>query len=356
MKKIAILGSTGSIGTSTLDIIRQHPDKFKVIALVAGTNVEKFRQQVEEFKPEFAVMKKDGEEAIVEAATLPQVDIVLSAIVGAAGLKPTYAALRAGKTVALANKESLVAAGCVMIRALEEGGGTLIPVDSEHSAIHQVLHGKKETVARLVLTASGGPFLKKSAAELEKVTPAEALKHPNWVMGSKITIDSATLMNKGLEMIEARWLFDMPAEKIDVVIHPQSIIHSLVEYIDGSSLAQMGMPDMRVPIAYALAYPDRITTSVASLDLKKIGSLTFETPDTTRFPCLKLAREALAKGDSYPCVLNAANEVAVAAFLDGKISFMDIPRQVEKALSQHQPFALKSLEDVLEVDRWARNL
>ncbi len=354
MKNIVILGSTGSIGTNALDIIRNHPDKFKVLGLVAGTKSQKLARQTEEFRPKLVVTKEDGEEAMIEAATLPEADIVLSAIVGAAGLKPTHAALKAGKTVALANKESLVAAGSVMIRALEEGGGSLIPVDSEHSAIHQVLHGKKESVARVILTASGGPFLNTPKEDLEKATPEQALKHPNWTMGSKITIDSATLMNKGLEMIEARWLFGFPSEKIRVVIHPQSIVHSFVEYIDGSLLAQLGRPDMRTPIAYALAYPERITTPLPSLSLTEVSPLTFQEPDTEKFPCLRLAREALEKGDSYPCVLNAANEVAVASFLKGEISFTGIPKVVEKVLSLHKPFPLNSLEDVLEADRLAR--
>lgn len=354
MKNIVILGSTGSIGTSALDVIRQHPDKFKVLALVAGSNIALLEKQVAEFRPEFTALKKDGEEAAIEAATLKKADIVLSAIVGAAGLKPTYAALQAGKTVALANKESLVAAGPVMIRACEKGKGKLLPVDSEHSAIHQVWNGRKEEVSKIILTASGGPFLNTPKEELKKVTPLEALKHPNWSMGKKVTIDSATLMNKGLEMIEARWLFGMEPEKISVVVHPQSIVHSFVEYIDGSVLAQLGVPDMRIPIAYALGFPERITTSAPSLNLTEMGGLNFFKPDAEKFPCLRLAREALEQGDSYPCVLNAANEVAVAAFLERKISFTGISTLVEKVLSAHQSCPLNSLEDVLETDRWGR--
>lgn len=357
MKKIVILGSTGSIGTSALDVIAQHPDKFRVLALVAKSNVEKLAAQAAKFHPKKVVVAdRDGEEAVVEAATLPEADIVLSAIVGVAGLKPTYAALRAGKTVALANKESLVAAGPVMTRAVREGGANLIPVDSEHSAIHQVLHGNAKEVVRLILTASGGPFLHHSIEALQKVTVEQALKHPKWNMGAKITIDSATLMNKGLEIIEAHWLFNMPPQKIIVKVHPQSIIHSLVEYVDGSVLAQLGNPDMRTPIAYALAFPERISTTVPSLNLVQASPLTFEEPDTKRFPCLALARQALEMGGSAPCVLNAANETAVALFLEKKIPFTGIPKIVENVLIQHKPSPLNSLEDVLEADGWARQV
>ncbi|MDP2599534.1 MAG: 1-deoxy-D-xylulose-5-phosphate reductoisomerase [Deltaproteobacteria bacterium] len=354
MKNIVILGSTGSIGQNTLDVIRSHPDKFRVLALVAGNNVALLQKQAEEFRPKMAVAKSDGMEAAVEAATLPEADIVVSAIVGAAGLRPTYAALKAGKRVALANKESLVAAGAVMTKVCEEGGGELLPVDSEHSAIHQVLHGKKEAVLRIILTASGGPFRTWPIEKLSKATVEDALKHPNWKMGNKITVDSATMMNKGLEIIEAHWLFGLPPEKIAVTVHPQSVVHSLVEYIDGSVLAQMGLPDMRTPIAYALAYPERITAPVSSLDLAAASPLTFEAPDPERFPSLKLAQEVLRKGKSFPAVLNAANEVAVEAFLKGKIGFMDIAKTVETVLGSHQPVALNTLDDVLETDRRAR--
>lgn len=357
MKKIVILGSTGSIGTSALDVISQHPDKFEVLALVAKSNAGLLEKQAAQFHPKKTVLTdRDGEKAAVEAATLPQADLVLSAVVGAAGLRPTYAALQAGKTVALANKESLVAAGPVMMRAVRECGAMLIPVDSEHSAIHQVLHGSLQEVARIILTASGGPFLRHSAAALEKVTVEEALKHPRWNMGAKITIDSATLMNKGLEIIEAHWLFNMPPQKIAVKIHPQSIVHSLVEYVDGSVLAQLGNPDMRTPIAYAMGYPERISTAVPSLNLVEVSPLTFEEPDLKRFPCLALARQALEMGGSAPCALNAANEEAVAKFLEKKIAFTGIPKIVEKVLMQHKPSPLNNLEDVLEADQWARSL
>ena len=374
MKKVVILGSTGSIGTNTLDVIRQHPDKFKVLGLVAGTNIKKLAEQVEEFQPEWVVVREKGtaealgdrlkdhmfgkigwgEEDIIRLATLPEADIVLSAIVGTAGLKPTYAALKAGKTVALANKESLVAAGKVMTDCIETYHGRLLPVDSEHSAIHQVLEGKAEEVLRIILTASGGPFRNLSVQDLLHVTVESALKHPNWSMGEKITVDSATLMNKGLEVIEAHWLFSLPPEKITVKVHPQSIVHSLVEYVDGSVLAQLGPPDMRGPIAYALAYPERISTDVRPLNLITSSPLTFEEPDTKRFPCLSLARQALEMGQTCPCVLNAANEVAVASFLKRRISFIGIPRLVEEVLNQHQPTPLNSLDDVLAADQWGR--
>lgn len=351
MKRVVILGSTGSIGCNALDVIAHHPDRFEVFGLAAGSNAELLAQQKQKFRPTFTSL--GDEAACIEMASHPKTDLVLSAIVGVAGLKPTYAALQAGKTVALANKESLVAAGPVMDRLLKEKGGKLIPVDSEHSAIHQIW-SQETPPDRIILTASGGPFRNKTLAELEEVTLAQALQHPNWKMGNKVTIDSATLMNKGLEMIEAHWLFGLAAEKIDVVIHPQSIIHSMVEYKDGSVLAQLGMPDMRIPIGYALAWPDRITTPAPKLNFNEVASLTFEKPDTKRFPGLRLAKEALVKGHSYPCVLNAANEVAVRAFLQEQIRFLDIPRIVEKVLSAHDSHPLNSLEDVLAVDRWAR--
>lgn len=351
-KKVVILGSTGSIGRQTLEVIERHPDRFTVLGLAAGSNRVLLEEQARKFKPKCTALNNPA--AAVEMAVHPECDIVVSAIVGTAGLKPTFAALKAGKRVALANKESLVAAGAVMTRACREGGGELIPVDSEHSAIHQLLAGTANACRKIILTASGGPFRTKTQEELGKVTLQEALNHPNWKMGNKITIDSATLMNKGLEMIEARWLFDLPPEKIDVVVHPQSIVHSLVEFEDHSVLAQLSLPDMRIPIAYALAWPERITTPAASLNLAEAGRLTFERPDPERFPCLRLAREALEKGESYPCVLNAANEAVVEAFLAGKIGFLDIPRSVERVLTRHQGVPLNSLQDVLEVDGWAR--
>ena len=288
-------------------------------------------------------------------AAHPEADLVLSAIVGAAGLKPTYAALKAGKTVALANKESLVAAGAVMMRVIGKNGTKLLPVDSEHSAIHQVLRGYPSAeVNKIILTASGGPFREWPGEAIENATVEQALKHPKWSMGSKITIDSATLLNKGLEMIEAKWLFDLTPEKIGIKIHPQSIVHSLVEYKDGSLLAQMGVPDMRIPIAYALAYPDRIETGVAKLDLPASSPWTFEEPDARKFPCLRLAREALVQGKTYPAVLNAAGETAVGAFLNRKIRFGKIPQVIEAALEAHQGYEPESLEAVLEADQWGR--
>lgn len=375
IKKITLLGSTGSIGVNTLNVIQSHPHRYRIFALVAGSNIELLAKQIQQFQPKVVVVKekasaillkermhksrtqiKWGEEEIIAVATDREVDLVLSAIVGAAGLKPTYAALQSGKIVALANKESLVAAGPVMTKALAEGGGSLIPVDSEHSAIHQVLKGSQQEIVRVILTASGGPFRTFSKKELEQVTIEEALKHPNWSMGDKITIDSATMMNKGLEVIEAHWLFQMPLQKIAVLVHPQSIIHSLVEYVDGSVLAQMGNPDMRTPIAYALAYPERISTDVKPLHLSSNGNLTFEEPDPERFPSLLLARNALEMGDSAPCVLNAANEIAVGAFLKKKIQFLEIATIVEKVLSKHKTYPLKTIEDVIEVDRETRRI
>ncbi|MDO8494267.1 MAG: 1-deoxy-D-xylulose-5-phosphate reductoisomerase [Deltaproteobacteria bacterium] len=393
MKKVSLLGSTGSIGTNTLDVIRQHPDRFQVVALAAGSNVELLAKQIKEFKPKFvAVAKKEGadflkknislngiriafgDEALEEAARFPEADTVVSAIVGAKGVAPTYYALLEGKTVCLANKESLVASGPVMAGALEKGRGSLIPVDSEHSAIHQSLGarvapstgkaggaspsrplcGLGNDVVRLILTASGGPFRQTSAQDLKKVTLEQALKHPNWSMGAKITIDSATMMNKGLEIIEAHWLFRLPPEKIAVTVHPQSIVHSMVEFVDGSVLAQLGNPDMRTPIAYALAYPERITANVPSLNLVEKSPLTFEEPDEKRFPALRLARQALEAGPSAPCVLNAANEVAVAAFLEKKIGFTEISALVADVLENHQSHSLKNLDEVFAVDRQAR--
>ena len=355
-KKIVILGSTGSIGESALDVIARHPDRFEVLGLVAGSNIEKLNEQAAKFHPKFTALGKETEK-ICELATHPEADVILSAIVGAAGLRPTYEALRAGKTVALANKESLVAAGALMTQAAVGSKAQLLPVDSEHSAIHQVLRGyPHHEISQIILTASGGPFRGWKKEALAQVSVEQALKHPNWSMGNKITIDSATMMNKGLEMIEARWLFNVPSEKIQIKIHPQSIIHSLVEYCDGSMLAQMGVPDMRVPIAYALAYPDRVTTGVAPLNLLEASPLTFEEPDVENFRSLALARHALETGKTCPAVLNAANEIAVEAFLKRKIGFLKIAELVEAALEAHQPTEPKNLEDVLAADRWAREL
>ncbi len=374
MKKLSILGSTGSIGVSTLEIVAAHPDRFEVVALTAGNNLELLRRQIERFKPQLAVVLTEasakvlrealprskteilhGVPGLIAAATVTDTDMVVAAIVGAAGLVPTAAAISAGKDVALANKETLVTAGHLIMEMVREQGSRLYPVDSEHSAVFQSLQGHRtEDVRRIILTASGGPFFNLSPAQLEQVSVADALNHPNWSMGQKITIDSATMMNKGLEVIEACWLFDMPGENIAVNIHPQSIIHSMVEYVDGCVMAQLGIPDMKAPIAYALTYPERVTTGVKPLDLTTLSGLTFFAPDNSRFPALRLAYRALSDGESMPAVLNAANEVAVEAFLAGKISFTAIPQVIESTMDAHRPHALHSIEDVLLVDRWAR--
>lgn len=375
MKHLSILGSTGSIGQSTLDVVARHPERFCVVGLAEGHNVAFLAQQIELFKPRLvsvrdasAAKKLDtllgkyrpeivyGIEGAVNVATLRDADTVVSAIVGAAGLIPTVAAIRAGKSIALANKETLVIAGELVLKLAREHGVTILPIDSEHSAVFQSLEGhRKEDISRIILTASGGPFLRTSLEEMEKAAPEAALKHPCWAMGTKITIDSATLMNKGLEVIEARWLFDVPSSKIDVVIHPQSIVHSMVEYIDGCVVAQMGVPDMRAPIAYAIAYPERVKSGILRLDLAKVMNLTFEEPDRKRFPCLDLAYKALEEGGSLPAVLNAANEIAVSAFIDSKIKFLDIPKIVQRTMDAHDVFSFSAIEDVLEADRWARD-
>jgi 1-deoxy-D-xylulose-5-phosphate reductoisomerase len=380
-KNLTILGSTGSIGENTLDVIRRHPQRYKVLALCAHKQIDRLFKQCLEFSPSYAVIGdaalaadlrqrlravscptqvEFGPEALVRMAELSEVDTVMAAIVGAAGLPPTLAAAVAGKKVLLANKEALVMAGSVFMRAVRENGATLLPIDSEHNAIFQSLPYdysgdlSKSGVRNLLLTASGGPFRNTPVSELERVTPDQACAHPNWVMGRKISVDSATMMNKGLEMIEAHWLFNVPAEQIEVVIHPQSVIHSLVQYVDGSVIAELGNPDMRTPIAHALAYPERIDAGVDPLDLFKIASLHFERPDFERFPCLALAYRALREGDSAPASLNAANEVAVQSFLDGKIGFNDIPRIISSVMDQSSPKPLSSLEDVLLADRSAR--
>jgi 1-deoxy-D-xylulose-5-phosphate reductoisomerase len=374
MKKISILGSTGSIGVSTLEIVAAHPDRFKVVALSAGSNLELLRKQIEKYSPQLVAVitaesarelrtmltgKKPeimhGVPGMIAVATADEAEMVVAAIVGAAGLVPTAAAVRAGKDLALANKETLVTAGHLIMGMVKEKGVRLYPVDSEHSAVFQSLQGhRREDVRRIILTASGGPFINYPLEKLAKVSIADALNHPNWSMGRKITIDSATMMNKGLEVIEARWLFDMPVENISVNIHPQSIIHSMVEYVDGCVMAQLGVPDMKAPIAYALSYPERVTTGVRPLDLTALSGLTFLNPDHTRFPALRLAYQALGAGESMPTVLNAANEVAVEAFLDGRIKFTDIPAVIEKAMDAHEAHPLTSIEEVLLVDRWGR--
>ncbi|EIC19943.1 1-deoxy-D-xylulose-5-phosphate reductoisomerase [Thiorhodovibrio frisius] len=386
---IAVLGSTGSIGVSTLDVVRRHPQRFRVVALSAHRNVERMAEQCRAVRPRFAVMVdveaagqlRDalsdisdppevlaGAEALEQIATLPEVDAVMAAIVGAAGLMSTLAAAKAGKRLLLANKEALVVAGAILMRAVAESGAELLPIDSEHNAIFQCLPSQRPDglvpagVERILLTASGGPFRNTPAADLARVTPEQACAHPNWSMGRKISVDSATMMNKGLEIIEACWLFDTPPERIQVVVHPQSVIHSMVQYNDGSVLAQLGNPDMRTPIAHALGWPERIASGVDMLDIFSVARLDFEPPAPDRFPCLRLAYRAAREGGTAPVVLNAANEIAVAAFLDERIGFTDIGRIVETAMDQMPAVPVdgngpqQGLAQVLEVDRQARVL
>lgn len=381
VQTLTILGATGSIGGSTLDVVRRHPDRYRVFALTAFQRMAELADLCREFRPDCAVaataeqaaalagaLRADGiatevlwgEQGLIQAAAHEQVDAVMAAIVGAAGLESALAAARAGKRVLLANKEALVMAGPVFMAAVRENGAVLLPIDSEHNAIFQSLprgfsrNLDDDGVRRILLTASGGPFRTTPAEAMAAVTPAQAVAHPKWSMGPKISVDSATLMNKGLEVIEASFLFNLPAERIDVVVHPQSIIHSLVEYVDGSVLAQLGNPDMRTPIAHALAYPERIDSGVAPLDLFQVARLDFEAPDLDRFPCLGLAYRALREGGRSPAVLNAANEVAVAAFLDGRIGFAAIPRLIAAVLDEVGTSAVHSLGDVREADRLAR--
>jgi 1-deoxy-D-xylulose-5-phosphate reductoisomerase len=374
VKTISILGSTGSIGQSTLSVIEKFPDRFRVAALAAGNNIDVLERQVRQFKPELvslvspagaaelkqrcsgmAVRIVSGIEGLIQVAAAEDSDITVSAIVGTAGLVPTMAAIRAGKLIALANKEVLVTAGELVMAECRARGVQLLPVDSEHSAIFQCLSaGAERDIRNLVLTASGGPFRKFSMQDMAGVTLAQALKHPNWSMGRKITIDSATLMNKGLEVIEARWLFGIPPERIKVLVHPQSIIHSMVEYIDGAVVAQLGMPDMKGPIAYALSYPERLPDVSPRLDLASVGTLTFEEPDLERFPCLGYAFEALKSGGSMPAVVSAANEVAVKHFLNERIGFGDIALVIRQAMDAHRVAPLETVEDALKADLWAR--
>jgi len=375
MKKISILGSTGFIGTNTLKIIAAFPERYKVVGLAAGSNVATLSEQIKMFQPELVAVTspvladklKDllsphitlpilvGQAGMIEVATYYEADLVVSAMVGSVGLIPTMAAIRSGKRLALANKETLVVAGKLVMEAARSYGVEIIPIDSEHSAIFQVLQGqRKEDVGRLILTASGGPFLNHDEKQLINITPEEALKHPVWKMGKKITIDSATLMNKGLEVIEARWLFNLSPECIQVVIHPQSIIHSMVEYCDGSTLAQMSLPDMRLPISYALAYPERLKNDLPSLNLANLGQLTFFEPDVKRFPALRLAYQSLQEEESLGAVLNGANEVAVEAFLKKQISFSEISLVIKKSMDRHNPRGIRDIEDAMEVDAWAR--
>ena len=375
MKRISLLGSTGSIGCSTLDVIGSYPEEFIVIALAAGRNLGLLKSQIERFRPRLAAVIDEehayelrrlmnansatavffGPDGYREVAAAAGTDLVVSAMVGAAGLIPTLEAIDAGKTVALANKETLVMAGRIVLQKAEAKGVQIIPVDSEHSAIFQCLQGhRREEVRRIILTASGGPFLHASPEELRDVTPAQALRHPNWSMGRKITIDSATMINKGLEVIEAVWLFGLPATDVDVLIHPQSIVHSLVEYRDGSVIAQLGVPDMRIPIAYALSFPYRLPRTDPHLDLLTAGPLVFLKPDLERFPGLQLAYDAARRGGTMPAVLNGANECAVAAFIDDKIGFCDIFLVIKAVLDLHDVQQEPTIDAVLSADRWAR--
>ena len=374
MKRLAILGSTGSIGTHTLDVVAAHPDQFEVTALAAGNNVDLLEQQVRRFHPRFVALVSEaaarklarrlgaagvevawGTDGLCRAGADTGADMVVSAIVGGAGLVPTMAALRAGKALALANKETLVMAGELVTAEAQARGIRILPVDSEHSAVFQCLaNSDTRQVRRIVLTASGGPFRNLPLEAFAAITPEDALRHPTWAMGKKITIDSATLVNKGLEVIEAQWLFGLPVDQVDVIVHPQSVVHSLVEYVDGSVLAQLGVPDMRLPIQYALTYPGRCACPAARLSLEDMGGLTFEAVDRRKFPCLDLAYEAARGGGSWPAVLNAANEVAVQWFLDRRISFDEMPMIIRKALDAHPHRAVRSVEDVLDVDRQVR--
>lgn len=366
MKQIAILGSTGSIGRQALEVIRALPHQFQVVGLAAGKNIDLFGKQINEFKPRFVYFQDEAALThlssteyefltLEDVACHPEVDIVVIAISGGSGLSPTLAAARAGKNIALANKESLVMAGEIITSEARLNRAQIFPIDSEHSAIWQCLNGERQQVARLLLTASGGPFLHYSPAQLNEVTVEQALKHPSWQMGKKVTIDSATLMNKGLEVIEAHWLFDMPFDNIEVLIHPQSIVHSMVEFVDGSIKAQLSYPDMRLPIQYALSYPERLPNpQLARLDWSNIKELTFGQPDLAIFPCLKLAVEAGRQGGTYPAVLCAADEAAVELFLTNKIKFIDIARIVGQALEQHQLTPHPTLDEVMTADSWAR--
>ncbi len=374
MKRLSILGSTGSIGVNTLHIVSQFPERFQVVSLSAGLNAELLKRQILQFRPKMvSVLNKElsealqqglpnipveivhGVEGLIQVATHPEVDQVVSAIVGAVGLIPTLSAIKTGKPIALANKESLVMAGKIMMEEAKRNHVQILPVDSEHSAIFQALLGhQKEDVHRLILTASGGPFRNSSLSRLHEVTVKEALDHPRWAMGKKITIDSASLMNKGLEVIEAHWLFDIPVEKIVVLIHPQSVVHSMVEYVDGSIVAQMGITDMKIPISYALSFPERLNLNLPPLDLSKSEALTFSPPDLQKFPCLRLAYQSIEMGETMPAILNAANEVAVSAFLEGSLKFTEIPLFLQRVMGEHEVKPVHTIEDILKADHWAR--
>ena len=379
-QSLTILGSTGSIGTSTLDVVARHPERFRIFALSGHSQTAKLAEQCLAFRPQYAVTANEaqaaelrahlaaagcqtevlhGEQALCDIAAAPETDGVMAAIVGAAGLPPTLAAARAGKTIYLANKETLVVSGSLFMQTAAQSGARILPVDSEHNAIYQVLPPEKgylkhNGVQSIILTASGGPFLHTDLADFPAITPEQAVKHPNWQMGRKISVDSATMMNKGLELIEAHWLFNCPPDKLETVIHPQSVVHSMVRYADGSVLAQMGMPDMRTPIAYCLGLPERIASGVPPLDFAALSALTFEMPDYRRFPCLELAYQAMQAGGGVPCVLNAANEIAVAAFLAGRIRFIDIAHTVRHCLEQDFSGSHHSLEGLLDLDAAAR--
>lgn len=374
MKRIALLGSTGSIGCQTLDIVSQHPDEFEVRVLTANTNAALLIAQAKQYEPDAVVIAQpslypqvakaladlpikvySGADALCQVVALPSVDVVVTAMVGFSGLRPTVAAIEANKTIALANKETLVVAGELITRLAVEHHVAILPVDSEHSAIFQSIVGEAANpLHKILLTASGGPFRQKSAAEIDQMTAADALKHPNWKMGAKITIDSATLMNKGFEMIEACWLFGVSPEQVEVVVHPESIIHSAVEFEDGAVKAQLGVPDMRLPIQYALTFPKRLPLQGERLDFFSLGRLTFERPDMDRFPCLRLAYEAIAAGGSAPCILNAANEVVNLAFREGKIAFTDIPRLIEATMHSLPQSSPQTLEDYIHIDAEAK--
>ncbi|GAB6098861.1 1-deoxy-D-xylulose-5-phosphate reductoisomerase [Halanaerocella petrolearia] len=374
MKKVSILGATGSIGTQTLEVIDNVDKEISVVAITANNSVDLLAQQADKFDVKYAVIMNQervdelqnklsgtsttvltGLEGLIEVATLKEIDLVINSVVGAIGVKPTLAAIRAGKDVGLANKETLVTAGSIVTAEAKKQEVQLLPVDSEHNAIFQALQGEEsKNIEKIILTASGGPFRESTKQELEKVTIEDALDHPNWDMGGKITIDSATLMNKGLEVIEAKWLFDLTFDEIDVVVHPQSIIHSLVEFSDHSMLAELGLPDMKVPIQYVLTYPDRNPNNLESLNLTQVGNLTFEEPRMDLFPCLKYAYKAGEVGGTMPAVLNAANEIAVGMFLNQQLKFVQIPKLISQVMSNHQVISNPSLDDILKADTWAR--
>jgi 1-deoxy-D-xylulose-5-phosphate reductoisomerase len=378
MKRLAIIGSTGSIGQNTLRVIEHLSDRFRVFALAANSTVDLLAEQTAAFRPSVVAITDTtrvdtfrnccrakgvpvpevvtGEQGLRQIASAAEVDIVVAAAVGAAGLAPTYSAVASGKTVTLANKEAMVMAGELLRSKAKETQATIIPIDSEHSAIDQCLRsGRMNEVKRLILTASGGPFRKTPVEQFREISPEQALKHPVWKMGKRITIDSATLMNKGLEVIEARWLFDLAPEKIDIMVHPQSVVHSMVEFVDGSIMAQLGTADMRTPIQYALTYPERLPSPVADLDWAAVSQLEFMPTDRNKFPCISLAYQAIHAGGTMPAVLNAADEIAVGAFLDRKITFPDIPKLIEKTVNAHLNSAADSIESIIEADRWARH-